>query len=261
MSTTRDRRNPNQLVLPAKARELLAMLGVEQLALLRDLDARLGGGTVLAARWGEHRLSTDLDIFIPAARFDDRFSDINAMQAAVSMRMQPGRTAPMWTNPKAGLMVIQCRMNDGRSIEFVRVPRLAPLGRGRIHPEFVHGTRNGLATLSTRRILAGKLAARAAQLAERDVYDLAYAAIHDCDNLVRALGDTNTAMVRSLRRALVNVTEAPRQEHKKVADPTWTTWRTEAPAHLRTALDEYLRSQTSTRGPDAPKTPDGGPAP
>ena len=33
------------------------------------------------------------------------------------------------------------------------------------------------------------------------------------------------------------------------------------PAHLRTALDEYLRSRASTRGLDAPEAPDGGPAP
>ena len=34
-------------------------------------DALLGGGTVLAARW-QHRVSTDLDFFMPYGAFRDR---------------------------------------------------------------------------------------------------------------------------------------------------------------------------------------------
>ena len=54
--------NPG-IVLARVAPALLRLLGPDGLV--------LGGGTVLAARW-QHRVSTDIDLFIEAERYRDR---------------------------------------------------------------------------------------------------------------------------------------------------------------------------------------------
>lgn len=145
------------------------MLDHDNMGLLRELNARMGGGTVLAGRWNEHRLSTDLDIFLPANRFDQRFNEVNAMQAAIRLRMQPDKTPASWTNPQAGVLVLHCEMPDRRAIDLIRDLWLLQFASERDRTEVVHGTMGSVATLPTERILAGKLATRASRLAERDV--------------------------------------------------------------------------------------------
>lgn len=61
-------------------------------------------------------------------------------------------------------------------------------------------------------------------------------------------------MVSGLRRALEGLIEAPRQEHRKVQDPTWTNWRVEAPTCLRSALDEFINDSKRRRSQVRSKT-------
>ena len=247
---TGNRRKPmptTELRLPPDAAWLAGMLDETALGLLGRVDARMGGGTVLAARWNEHRVSRDLDIFIPAPAFDAAFGEINRMQARIGTRLQPERRPNFWTNPRAGVFVIHCPMADGREIEFIRTPRLGSRDTDIEPGETVHGTTGRIKTLRTATILAGKLATRAPALAERDVYDLAFAAERAPEALTSALGQTNEAMVHEFLRRLEGVDEAPRDDKRPVTEPTWDDWRTHAPEVLRSTLTTFLSTRTATR--------------
>ena len=108
-----------EIELPACAKPLLEFLHDEDFEVLKRTGARLGGGTLLAALWNEHRESRDLDIFIPAVQFDQAFEEINHLQIRLYERANPGMPGQSWTNPKAGALVIRVATPSG-TIELIR---------------------------------------------------------------------------------------------------------------------------------------------
>ena len=113
-----------ELILPPGVADIMEALHAEDLDILHAAQARAGGGTVLAARWGAHRRSDDIDVFMPKEVFDRNFDAINAMQARICQRLLPDREPNFWTNPRAGLLVIKCPASGDRALELIRDPRL-----------------------------------------------------------------------------------------------------------------------------------------
>ena len=222
--------------MPECAGPLLALLSEEDLEIMRELDARLGGGTLLAALWNEHRESRDLDIFIRAEQFDDNFDKINSMQKRIHERANPGTTGEPWTNPKAGTLVIKINTPSG-SIELIRDTTKR---EERQEPQMVKGTGGRLGTHEPEEVLYRKIENRAQALAERDMYDMAWAHIHEPQTLNRALKKCTKGKVRTLREDLSLVEQIKRYPHKPVENPKWRQWRKEAPRVLREALDGFL---------------------
>ena len=152
------------------------------------LDAgslRLGGGTVLAARW-QHRRSTDADLFcdartyVAAVRHHGEAIEHSLAQVA---RTQAGE------DTFVDQIATYTRI-DGVEVTVLPTVALIDGGSGR----YVPGTR--VETLTNAEILAGKLVHRmcGAGIAEpRDLYDLALAAARDPAPLQRALEVLTTA--------------------------------------------------------------------
>ena len=232
---------PRELRLPRYARQVLERLEDQELALLGRTAAALGGGTALAARWQDHRESRDLDIFIPAARFDALFPLINNMQMAMQARLDPTIEPRQWTNHQAGVLVIRVTSPDA-DVELIRDPHRS-LTRDWTHgEETVEGTTRRLKTVSTIAVLQRKLENRIHALAERDLYDVAWAARFERPALDEALDRCSYPTIRHFARLLENLTEVParEEEHKPVVHPKWEKWRTEAPPILRQTIGETL---------------------
>lgn len=139
--------------------------------------ALLGGGTVLAARWG-HRLSTDLDFFMPQDSFDQsithRAPDVEAAMRGVAF----------------GTIVtpnhMQCVMRDTSVEVSVSVASPNALGTAATSDEAAHG----VGTQTTSAILLGKIAGRMMRQGRatvRDIYDLCVAERLDADALRTAV--------------------------------------------------------------------------
>ena len=139
----------------------------------------IGGGTVLAARWG-HRRSTDIDFFCEPeayAELDER----KRAELEEALRTVPGIEAEtLWCDPIA----TWCTVRD-TEVTILPRPRVRPLaGRG---DSYLGSTR--IALQANAEVLYGKIVRRMLQAEEvhvRDVYDVVYAAEHDRASLEAA---------------------------------------------------------------------------
>ena len=173
--------------------------------------ALLGGGTVLAARWG-HRLSTDLDFFMPQDAFDHsithRALDLEAALQSVAF----------------GTIVtpnhMQCVMRDTSVEVSVSVATANALGTADSSDEAKHG----VGTQTTSAILLGKIAGRMmrqGRVTVRDIYDLCVAKRLDADALrSAALSVPPGALVRTAE--LLEQELAGNQRLKPLLAPTHT---------------------------------------
>lgn len=139
---------------------------------------RLGGGTVLQARW-KHRVSTDLDFFCAPAVYLASFR-VNGAEMEESLRAISDDPDHTFVDALGAYAVV-----DNTEVTLLPVePPLAERTRARLP-----GT--NIETWSSADILAAKLLHRlcGAGLAEpRDLYDLAAAAHHDALALQQAVG-------------------------------------------------------------------------
>ena len=219
---------PNTLWIPTTATELWND-AIEPIAALfggwgENARWALGGGTLLAMRWGEHRLSTDLDFVV----FPDQEVTLWTMHAPSNTALEKltVQLATTGIRPWGDLDNPNQRRyeRDGQHIDLFEA-RPVPPGEERV------ATVNGRAvkTLSTAQILHGKLA-RLSRAPVRDLYDFASALVHDPDGLATAVGlrhptvllqDTAITLARrdELRVAAATQLEGP--EFVDVArDPT-----------------------------------------
>ena len=158
----------------------------------------LGGGTVLAAQW-QHRLSTDLDIFLPAeaslATFDPRWSphfrDAMLRLGATRMEVQQ-RSIKTWF--PAGRLEITA---------LDPVPTLPP------RMASIDGSAAQLVENAS--ILCGKLYGRGRRLPERDVFDVCVAAMEDPDALRCAVNHVGPDTRREIAHLLTIGAEAYRE--------------------------------------------------
>ena len=141
-------------------------------------DWSLGGGTLLAGRWGQHRASTDVDVKCAIRRWE---TDRREWRPRLERKLR-----------EAGGRVEGARLADfvvysfnglGRLEISGRGSKLAWLGRRRSQVDGV-----GVWTERTSQVLAGKVLGRGAAGRPRDLFDLACAARHEPDELETALG-------------------------------------------------------------------------
>lgn len=127
---------------------------------------RLGGGTVLAARWA-HRKSTDVDIFLPA----------NSGIAALDPRWNP-----RFTNTMNALGASRVEVQD-RSLKFsfaigrIEITQLDPIPDMPLEPVVVDD--RDMTVYRNSQILTGKLYGRGKRLPPRDIFDIAVARHED----------------------------------------------------------------------------------
>ena len=212
--------------IPEFPREVSAALGlfVEAVSPFGIVEhALLGGGTVLAARWG-HRLSTDLGFFMEQDAFDHAI-----------MRRAPELGAAL-RGVAFGAVVtpnhMQCVMRD-TSVE-VSVASANALGPVESSDEAVHG----VGTQTTSAILLGKIAGRMmrqGRVTVRDIYDLCVAERVDADALRSAARLAPAgALVRTA--ALLEQELAGNQRLKPLLAPTHTDLAEDLDAQGRALL-------------------------
>ena len=174
------------LALPEPARTLLrtAFETVDN-ALLAIVPQghrwRLGGGTLLAARWA-HRRSTDIDIFLPGnsgittldPRWNPQFA--HAMSAVGANRIEVQTNSLKFSFP------------TGR----IEITQLDPTPN--LPPEIAVVDGREIAVTGNGQILTGKLPGRGARLPARDVFDVAVARHEDPSALRTAVNFLDPAL-------------------------------------------------------------------
>ncbi|MDE0190174.1 MAG: nucleotidyl transferase AbiEii/AbiGii toxin family protein [Gammaproteobacteria bacterium] len=181
--------NPG-IVLARVAPTLLSLLGAH--------GCVLGGGTVLAARWG-HRVSTDIDLFADHDRYQERIAN-RRDEASRALGAIVGQAGAGAVQVERGWLRVD--LPEGPAT-LMTIPR--PTIRDE-YPETVSGT--SIPTESTAEILARKVQSRILDngvFADRDLYDLLVAAERDQEALRRVLASITVeekAMIASELRAL-----------------------------------------------------------
>lgn len=133
-------------------------------------EYELGGGTILAARWG-HRRSFDIDLTTtdPRGELAAAARTGRGLAAAVGGRL----------NPRSSATHLTIELEEGR----VDVTRTRPAPASEDSIALVDGHRERV--LATTQILHGKLK-RAREVLARDVYDVTIAAATDPNALTKA---------------------------------------------------------------------------
>ena len=146
---------------------------------------RLGGGTLLAARWG-HRLSTDIDVFL----------DERSGLGALNPRRDMGLTKAMEDAGAERLSV------EDRSLKYqfragrVEIAQLDPRPKVGHEIALVEGWR--IPALRNTQILAGKLGGRGLRSPARDIFDIAVAGLKDPDALEEAVNLLGRDSIREI---------------------------------------------------------------
>ena len=135
---------------------------------------RLGGGTLLAARWG-HRVSTDIDLTVAEASQRDVLLARNGRWLHEELQKVGGE--PVEVHDR----VCKMQFAEGR----LDLARMDPTPRRGHEAARVDGV--GLTVLSTCQVLTGKLRGRGTESPVRDLYDVVAAAKHDPLGLARAV--------------------------------------------------------------------------
>ena len=186
----------------------------------------LGGGTVLAAQW-RHRLSTDLDVFLPGSAsltpFDPRWSpdfrDAMRRLGATRLEAQP-RSIKAW-------------FPSGR-LEVTALDPVPPLP-----PRNVRIDGRGALVLANGSILCGKLHGRGRRLPERDVFDPCVAAEEDPEALCCAVNHVGPDARREMLHVLTMDADGFRRSAPSVIlDP--------APRFARLGLQEMMLARHGT---------------
>lgn len=185
------------LKLPPTANKLWRRAGWRIAALLmeRGCAVTLGGGTVLAARWGGHRQSFDIDFRVPAADAEKLVEAAREPEIRRFIERAGGRANHGDSEPGNPWTVTFPDTGAGRTAQRVAVFAADPVPR--------HGARTArvqtreLPVASTTQILAGKLRRVGANV-PRDLFDLVTAETMDPEALTAAV---NTLPENTIRKA------------------------------------------------------------
>ena len=188
---------------------------------------RLGGGTVLAARWA-HRKSTDVDIFLPA----------NSGIAALDPRWNP-----RFTNAMNARGASRVEVQD-RSLKFsfpagrIEITQLDPTPNVPLEPAVVDG--RDMAVYRNSQILTGKLYGRGKRLPPRDIFDIAVARHEDPSALRAAVnyldGNLHVEILHTIRMDAESYAEDAADAIIEPAE-RWTELLREGAARAMEALE------------------------
>ena len=172
---------------------------------------RLGGGTVLAGRWG-HRKSVDIDLSIePRLKRKDRLDRLVAPGSRFHSRMKNLGATDAQALSQGQIIV---HFGDSK-LDVTIAPAIPPRGE---RPATVHG--HPAIVLSTTQILSGKLA-RSHELLARDAFDITAARHKAPENLAWATNRVPPENMVAIVKTWANTTErwasAARSELNAVA--------------------------------------------
>jgi len=180
-------------VIPGAQGEIAGELFAVLRHILPPQHLSLGGGTVLAARWG-HRTSLDVDLFCEPASYA-RLTPAERAAIERAIRKIPGCAQEQtWCEDIATYTEIS-------GIESTVLPRVTVLKS--TPATTLNGT--DLQLQSSAQILYGKIAWRmyeGGEIAVRDAYDLACAGRHDPDALSRACAQTSPHVLATIRAVI-----------------------------------------------------------
>ena len=219
----------------------------ELLKLLKATGTRLGGGTVLAAHWGEHRRSTELDLMMKAAAFDEHQETIRQMLAEIPAN-EHSAIVDKTTKRR---IVLAARGINGLTgdIEIVRdqLGDSMRTAQGTVEgPRVWDVAMNAEATVY---ILAKKLNRLERRDLERDHYDLLWGGIqgprgtHSGRNPVQHAAE---AVQTTALRAQTDPAELFKNEKKQVLDPKAPGWKAVL-ATVWQAIDAFTTEPGRTR--------------
>ena len=193
------------LHLPEPARTLLhsafemiddALTGVVP----RGQRWRLGGGTLLAARWG-HRKSTDIDIFLP------KNSGITALDPRWNPHFAKGMHALGASKVEVQTLSLKFSFLSGR----IEITQLDPIPN--LPPETAVVDGREVAVYGNDQILAGKLHGRGRRMPARDIFDIAVARHEDPSALRTAVNFLD----RNLRAEVIHTIRLEREAYGEEA--------------------------------------------
>ena len=195
----------------------------------------IGGGTVLAAQW-HHRLSTDIDVFLPSSagiaglspQWNTDFVDEMAALGATHVDVQA-----------KGL---KFTLPSGR-LEITALDATPPLA-----PHLVRIDGHEVNVLPNTCILAGKLAGRGMRMPVRDVFDICVAAALDPFALRGAVNQFSPQMRSEVAARLLAgeqnyQTDAPREVFNP--DPRWTHLLSDGARQAADAMDAFAYKDVS----------------
>ena len=233
-----------ELILPEPARTLwLETHAIIERTFAQTGGCRLGGGTLLSARW-KHRVSLDIDLTIePKGRQPQRIEHLIREESAFLRDLKRlGCGEP--TAPSAH----QIRIPFKDSMLDISVLDAQP--RAGERQATVNGKRG--VVLSTTQVLGGKLA-RPEQLLHRDAYDIRYAGEVDKQSLAKAINGIDRRDAEKIVATWNKLdgrwsAMAPGQLRKLVPKHSYdpATLAAETAQALRNAL--YQRVRITTRG-------------
>ena len=203
------------LVLPEPARTLwLKTHAIIERTFTQTGGCRLGGGTLLSARW-KHRLSLDIDLTIePKGRHPQRIEHFireqNPFRASLEELGGGEPTAPSQH---------QIRIPFKDSMLDICVLDAQP----RVGERQARVNGKEAIVLSTTQVLAGKLA-RSEKLLHRDAYDIRHAGRIDKQSLAKAVNRIDPREARKIITAWNHI------------DARWAAM---APSHLRTLVPKH----------------------
>lgn len=157
---------------------------------------RLGGGTVLAARWG-HRKSTDIDIFLPGN------SGISALDPRWNPQFAKGMHSLGASKIEVQTLSLKFSFPSGR----IEITQLDPIPN--LPPETALVDGREVAVYGNDQILAGKLHGRGRRLPARDIFDIAVARHEDPSALRTAVN----LLDRSLRAEVIHTIRLEREAY------------------------------------------------
>ena len=185
------------LKLPPAANKLWRRAGwrIAELLMERGCAVTLGGGTVLAGRWGGHRQSFDIDFKVPAADAEKLVEAVREPEIRRFIERAGGRANDEDLEPGNPWTVTFPDTGAGQTAQRVEVLAADPVPK--------HGARTArvqtreLPVASTTQILAGKLRRLGANV-PRDLFDLVTAETMDPEALTAAV---NTLPENTIRKA------------------------------------------------------------
>lgn len=194
----------------------------------------IGAGTVLAAQWN-HRMSTDIDVFLPS----------NASLAALMAKHDPGFVERMAeigaTAANEQPRSIKFQFPAGR-VEITAVDAIPPLAPLPAEIDKVPAHR-----LPNACILAGKLSGRGLRMPMRDVFDVCVAAELDPEALCCAVNhvpeQTRLEIAAQLNAGAEALLEDAREEIEH-HDARWSALLVNGPTHMASLLNDLAYANT-----------------
>ena len=223
--------------IPGRQGHIAAMLFAVLRHMLPPRALSLGGGTVLAARWG-HRQSLDVDLFCEPTSYA-RLAPAERIAIERAITRIPGcAKAQTWCEDIATYTEI-----DG--IEATVLPRVTVL------QPTTRTTLDGtdLRLQSSAQILYGKVVWRmyeGGEIALRDAYDLACAQRDDPEALAQACGQTSAQVIETVRTIIEQLPAGWSQESEKPLIEPQHTWSEDE--LTRQAIAALQRPPGMTRG-------------